>query len=209
MRLILILIFIPSVSIAKLKVAVLDTGVDTEITNAPLCSKASPDSSNIKHGTSIVDLIAKNAGKADYCIESYRIYTNKWDKKAYFNVLRYLLKNPPDIINLSIQGTGESPTETKLIKQLLNKGVTILVAAGNYGEVLSKKSCNVYPACADNRIIVVGTYSPSSDKGDRINILTHKDSGCVGAYCLSGTSQATAIETGRFIHFLSTKENAK
>jgi subtilisin family serine protease len=190
---------------AQLRVAVVDTGVDTGLTDAPLCRPALKDSSNIKHGTSVVDLIAKNAGTADYCIESFRVFDPEINMVRYLSILSYLVTNPPDVLNLSMQGSAYSPIEAELIKELLDKGVTVLAAAGNRRQSVSSEACNVYPACDDPRIIIVGTYDKDSGSGDRVNIKTHQNMGCIGNYCLRGTSQATAIETGRFIHFLKEK----
>jgi Subtilase family len=207
MRLIVLLLFIPSICLAKLRVAIIDSGINTRLIQAPLCHPI--QSSDDRHGTSVVDLIIKNAGNSDYCIEPYKVLAPKFDSKLYIWTLMYLVKHPPDILNLSLQGYIFSSIETELIKKLLDKGVIILAAAGNYSKSVSQIKCEVYPACDDPRIIVVGTYDNSSGHGDRVSIKTHENKDCIGNYCMSGTSQATAIETGRFIHFLHVMGNDK
>jgi len=206
MRLVILILLISSISSAQLRVAVIDSGTDMELVDAPFCEIPLPDASNIKHGTSIVDLIAKNAGDADYCIYSFRIAEPRFNLKKYLNTLKYLTKIHVDVLNLSIEGTIYSKTEAILIKQLLNQGVTIIAAAGNDGIKLTKHNCKIYPACIDPRIVVVGSYNKFSNTGDRIDIKTNRDHGCVGGICLTGTSQATAVETGRFIEFLDKHE---
>jgi Subtilase family len=201
-RLFILLLAIPCIASARLRVAVIDSGVDTTLTDAPLCRPVNPIAAVNKHGTTVVSLIAKNAGQADYCIESYRILTPKFNPNAYMWTLKHLVDNPPDVLNLSIEGSQYMVAEALLIKKLLDEGVIIIAAAGNHAQIMNKESCNTYPACDDPRIVVVGTDKPSSNRGDRINIKAHYDKGCIGKYCMSGTSQATAIETGRFIHFL-------
>lgn len=189
----------------QLIVAVVDTGFDKELSNAPLCSDSNPlpDRNKSKHGTNVVDLISQNAGQSDYCIYPFSVYVPEFNMEAYLSVLTLLTHMHIDVLNLSMQGSEYSFEEAKLLKVLLDQGVTIFAAAGNRNQKITKTSCHVYPVCDDIRIVAIGTYSEYSATGNRINILTSRDTGCVGDYCLTGTSQATAIETGRFIHYLN------
>lgn len=208
MRLILFLLFISTDAFAQLKIAVIDSGTDVNIASGPFCNKPESDLSEVKHGTSISDLISKNAGDADFCLYSLRAYSQGiiapyFDYKKYIRYLKLLTKMHIDILNLSIEGTIYDKTEAHLIKQLLDSGVIIIVAAGNDNKQLEYKDCTVYPACDDPRIVVVSTNIKSSNYGGRIDITTHRNSWNHGSISLTGTSQATAIETGRFIHFLN------
>jgi subtilisin family serine protease len=192
-----------------IRIAVLDTGFDRNLSSAKLCPDASPlpDSNNNKHGTIVADLIARFAGDADYCIYPIRVIDDgeNDDIDEVVMALRVLKVLHIDVLNLSVEGIRYSKAEKNAIKMLLDSGIVVFAAAGNHKNYLGKYSCKVYPACDDPRIVVVGTYSKYSSYGPRVNIKTRRDAGCVGIsseYCLSGTSQATAIETGRFIYYL-------
>ena len=70
----------------------------------------------------------------------------------------------------------------------------------SYGEVLNRIDFDFH--------LNLGSVGNNVDLSSRkvitnkVNIKTHKDKGCIDKYCLTGTSQATAIETGRFLKFL-------
>lgn len=197
--------FLTSISIianAQIRVAVLDTGFDRTLTNAPLCySNVSPDTNSLKHGTNVADLIYRNAGETGYCIIPIRVMSPEFNLSDYIDALSLLAVLNIDVLNLSISGNEFHPIEVKLIKDLLDKGVTVLAAAGNTHHNLSIK-CDIYPACDDPRIIIVSNYNPESGYGKPVKLKIHEDTHCLGDKCLQGTSQSTAIETGRFIKFL-------
>lgn len=77
----LIFLLIPSVSYAKIKIAVLDSGIKTnKISDSKLCSpvKNFTDETSddyIGHGTNVVGIIIKEAPKdLDYCITMYKAF---------------------------------------------------------------------------------------------------------------------------------------
>jgi hypothetical protein len=192
-----------------LVVAVVDSGNDMNYSKAPMCDIADIgyDLTNVKHGTNVVELIRQAAGDEGYCIIPFPVvsYNELIGMTRYESVLTALTYMKIDIVNLSVQGRKYSEIEQLAIKKLLDKGVAVIASAGNSHEELSKESCKVYPACSDPRVVVVGSYDASSNYGDRINIKSHTSIGCAGGYCLSGTSQATAIETGKYLKFLMEK----
>lgn len=190
-----------------IRIAVLDTGFDRNLSSAKLCDDApySPDKSYSKHGTIVADLIAKNAKDSDYCLYPMRIFkpNGKLDFIEYSYALAQLVMIDVDVVNLSIEGTTYSKAEATVMRIVINDGTIVFAAAGNHKKYLGKYSCKVYPACDDPRIVVVGTYDSNSGYGPKVSIKTNRNAGCVKQYCLSGTSQATAIETGRFVHYLN------
>ena len=199
---ILLIILQANFALAKIRVAVLDTGVSKSYTSAPLCVEALPDSSDNKHGTSVIELINQNAGNVNYCVYSLKIFDKKFNHKTYLMVLKLLINLHVDVINMSFTGLGYDAEEAKLIKKLLDQGTTIFAAAGNNSDELSNDYCNIYPACIDPRIVIVGSESYSSGYGNRVRIKSKYDSIKIAGKLIKGTSQATAIETGRFVKFL-------
>lgn len=205
MKSLISILLLSSICHAKtIRVAVLDTGFDKSTSSAPLCpdAKPFPDSSPIKHGTNVIDLIRQNAGNSNYCVLPIRVFNPDFDEKTYLNTLKSLSGLHIDILNLSMAGYTPIKNEEKYLKILLDQGVVIFAAAGNNKNHLGK-TCHVYPACADKRITIIGDYDSDSGYGPRIVIKTHRSVGCIGKACLRGTSQATAIETGRYVNRLS------
>jgi hypothetical protein len=192
-----------------MRIAVFDTGFDRSLSHAPLCPDATPlqDSAANRHGTNVADLIAQNAGKGDYCLLPFSIFVPDYNRDGYVGLLHLVAKMHVDVINMSFAGQGYDADEAAALKVLLDQGVIIMAAAGNVHSHLNFSDCRIYPACDDRRIVVVGTYSGLSGFGDRISMKTRRDSGCIGdsSHCLTGTSQATAIETGRFVRRLLDK----
>lgn len=179
-----------------LRIAVIDTGLDTSST-VRLCNDVIHpfDSSPISHGTAVVDLIKSNAGNTDYCIYPIKVFTPKFNPKLYFKGLKIVRDGHFDILNLSLGGYKYSKAETRLISQILDKGVIIFAASGNENKNLDE-NCSYFPACADPRVVIVGSTDRPSGHGKVVKL---KNS--------DYTSYATAKETGRLINFISKHEN--
>src|SRR5271169_3974173 len=155
MRLISLIFLLPSIANAQLRVAILDTGFDRSLSNAPLCyGRAAEDTHHLKHGTNVADLIYINAGDTGYCLIPIRVVSPELTLADYFEALYLLSKQKIDVLNLSLSGNEYYPTEVRLLKVLLDQGVTIFAAAGNTHHDLTKK-CDIYPARDDPRIIIV------------------------------------------------------
>lgn len=187
-------------------VVVMDTGLSAPI-DGPLCAPAQPDLSEIKHGSNVAGLIAQEAGgQAGYCLLILRVFTLdekgslQFDTQAYLEALHKLTFNPPAIINLSFGGPTTLPLERILIASLLKKGTIIVAAAGNDGRRLVP--CYYLPACLDPRIVVVGSTSPASNWGPAVDVVVNGTQRTAAGTTLSGTSQATAVFTGRLLRRL-------
>jgi len=148
--------------------------------------------------------------KADYCqiILKYFDPKHKDPLKAELQALRYAIDMKVDYINFSGGGVDFSHKENLLIKEALKKGIKIIVAAGNNGTNLSKLP--FYPAILDNRLYVVGNLSNNNVKALSSNYGPYVNSWEKGVDSISygnltmpvkmsGTSQATAIKTGKLI----------
>jgi subtilisin family serine protease len=180
------------------------------------------------HGTHISGLIQQSAisgnvvsaselnktldTKANYC----QVILKYYDPTAKFNnnlkneidALQYAINIKVDMINFSGGGEEFSKEEQVLIKKALDMGIKIVVAAGNEKSDITKKP--FYPACDDPRLTIVGNMGrnkqrlPSSNYGDKVNTwevgedvyssLPH------GSGVMTGTSQSTAIKSGKMIH---------
>jgi major intracellular serine protease len=163
------------------------------------------------HGTHVAGIIEKNAGKSNYCIVSVKFWspgTNENSTKAMIDSIQYAINIKVDAINISAGGLNSSEEEKAVIKSAIDKGITIFAAAGNEASNLDLK-CNYFPACYDDRIISVGNLRPDltinsvSNFGNfvkRWEIGTDIESTVpTGLMTMSGTSQATAVISGKFI----------
>ena len=201
---------------SKVVIAVIDTGFDyTYKKDVKLCKTGhksfvpgieSTDDDH-GHGTHIAGLIAKNA-KTDYCLMILKYYSPK--VRGSNNLLqtiqafRWAIDNDVDMINYSGGGLEPSETEKELILEALDKNIVIVAAAGNEGSDFRKQG--FYPAMYDKRIIVVGNLAmkkgkviraPSSNYGDEVDVQVFGTNVESLNGKMTGTSQATAIVTGR------------
>jgi hypothetical protein len=222
---ILIFVFISISAFAKepLRVAVLDSGLDLkdERFQSVLCKEGHKDFTGTGiedtngHGTHIAGLIKQYAKDASYCLVIVKYFddkltTSKERTDAYKNSLDYLAKNPPDLLNVSGGGKEGMESEYLFFK---NIAYTAFVAIGNDNTDLNK-SCNYYPACYKKYeslpyIHAVGSEcnhikSSFSNYGE---FITDWECGeavlstaIKGMDRMSGTSQATAIATGKYLY---------
>jgi len=208
-----------SVASATIKIAVIDTGFDFNYPrHVKLCQAGHKDFTNTTvqdfngHGTHISGLIADYSGNVDYCIVILKYYlfgaTGKENLRRSIEALEYALYQNVNVINYSGGGNGVSDKECGLVKLALDKGIHLVMAAGNEYSDLYREP--YYPAMCDSRIIVVGSVDitgkrvVSSNYGKAVDftemglevksILPYNKTGH-----LTGTSQATAIRTGKLV----------
>ena len=120
-----------------------------------------------------------------------------------------------DVINISGGGTTPIAAERKAIKQALASGIKIVAAAGNESSNMKYKP--YYPAMYFPEIIVVASVNSKGMLLDTSNYskkwIDYKELGYqqVGSYGqpLTGTSQATAIRTGKEISKMYTENIIK
>lgn len=207
---------LPALSGQKpIKVAVLDTGFDMSYRFfANLCPGEHKDftgtglNDTYDHGTNVTGVIVGHAGKStEYCIVIIKVYDNKSEQK-YTEGLRYAYTIGADIINISGGGPDQIIFEKLIINKILDKGITVIAAAGNERKDLDQ-SCNYYPACYDHRIIVVGADAYYSNKGRIVDIIESGERMLGFGRLMRGTSQATAVVTGKMIKLLVSRRNKK
>jgi|SRR5581483_151382 len=201
----------PSVTV----VAVIDTGISPN-TPVKVCPHGSfnfiNDTADVTdyhgHGTNVSGLIDQSAHDKNYCQMILKYYsdtaTGKVNEQRMIRALQAAVNAKADYINISGGGPEPDPTERALVEKALDNGTVIVAAAGNEGVSLDKK-CNYYPACYDKRIIVVGNLglnghrAPSSNWGKIVKHFIVGENRCALGICSTGTSQATAIVTGRLV----------
>lgn len=215
------LLFSISVQAKPLKVAVIDTGIEAKFLNTSnLCLTGHKSfygidgveslEDDIGHGTNVIGLINKYAKNANYCIVVIK-FTKQGAPPSdsiptFKKALLYAESIKPDIINISVSGRGVADGEAAIIKRLLDRGVKIVVAAGNHAANMDK-DCNYYPACYDERMWVISSNDlDQTNKGDIVDAYLSGKHKKANGHKMSGSSQSTAIFTGKLIKNLS---NAK
>jgi subtilisin family serine protease len=207
----------------KARVVVIDTGLDIndERFKGLLCPEIGKDytgdglNDNMGHGTHIVGLIKKYAKNANYCLIILKYYNSELDSsKKASNSLISLYNDLPsfnaDVVNYSGGGPDFIEIESIVGKQLNN--TKFFVAAGNQNQNIDIE--HYYPASLGfPNVIPVGALN-GNEKADfsswGINVIWEQGVNILstypfkiyssGAAYMSGTSQATAITTGKFLH---------
>lgn len=222
MKLLVTFLLLPMLSYAKqIRVVVMDSGYYVNARTFKSCDNGIYDRNitqdktmedNTPHGQNIVHIIAKDLEKVDYCVIFIKIFSEEFpfDYAKYKQMLVYIKDLNPDIINMSIQGTHVDVIEIIAMNELLKQGINIVASAGNFGKNLDK-NCNIYPACVDRRIQVVGSINPKgkrskfSNYGKYVKFWEMGEYINAGGITQKGTSQAAALRTNRLIKELNNK----
>lgn len=149
-----------SLSLAPIKVAVIDTGYKEDV--APyLCKDVKSKDftgegiyDTVNHGNIVSKIILANSkGKA--CIVMLKVFNSnqKLDYNKYNQALQYLANHRVDIINISMDGIEPLDFEKKQLDFQVNRGVKVIASAGNSGMNLDNE-CLSFPACNGNAIVV-------------------------------------------------------
>lgn len=185
------------------------------------------------HGTHVAGLIHQNATNfqltspsqidkfiktsASYCQVIIKFYDGRSSSNSgteEMKAIQHAIDLKVDVINISAGGTEYSTLENIFIKRALDAGITVVTAAGNNGVDLAKKP--YYPASLDDRLIVVGNIDLNNHRVTSSNYGTKVKYWEVGYFVTSlrnnkelllmnGTSQATAVKTGKIIKNLLSK----
>ncbi len=211
-------------SAKTLKVAIIDTGLDINDYrfSGHVCPKGNKDFTGSglvdtnSHGTHVAGLIQHFAGPGDYCFLIYKFYLESnpgsISSKHMVEAIQEAINNGASIVNISGGGAEFKEEEFLLIKN--NPQVTFVVAAGNEGQSLDAPGNEFYPASynLENEIVVGGVdvngvRVPSSNYGKKVvnqelgeNVLSYLPENKIGPK--TGTSQATAIRTGKLIRII-------
>lgn len=214
----LFLLFSPITYAKLIKVAVLDSGINWNNNNISLCEYGHKDftgmglEDNMFHGQNISHLIDREAKYANYCQIIIKVFDSQTPDKTGDKIVRALKHTKTlniDLLNVSFSGIGQLIPEKVIILDMLMSNVFIFAAAGNDKMDFTKK-CNSYPACYDSRIFVVGNIQengikhPTSNYGPQVDFYEIGVNQKAGGVTLTGSSQSTAIATGKFIKMLDT-----
>lgn len=218
-----ILLFLTFITKADpIRVAIIDTGIKREyLAKYKLCKKGHKDFTGTGlqdfhgHGTNVAGIINRYA-EGNYCLVILK-YTNGTNNpnimSNFLKALAHAVINNYDIVSISSGGPKPDVTEKEIIQVGLKKKMVFIVAAGNESTNLDK-TCNYFPACYFKNVIVVGN-------GDGKNVFTRSNYGSIvdlwedgrnvtaGGITMSGTSQSTAIVTGKFITIVTRGISAK
>lgn len=197
----------------RIKVVVIDTGLKDEYrSKSHLCPGEHKDFTGTGlndtqgHGTNVVGLIVENASQNNYCIVIVKAYSN--DKEYLNDALEYAIKIDADVINLSSGGVRSNLREHIAIAKIVEANIVLIAAAGNNRTNLNN-GCNFYPACYDPRITVVGSNAKTSNYGSVVDVVIPGDHQTAFGVTMSGSSQSTAIFTGRFLKGVAEKQKAR
>lgn len=210
-----------------IKVAILDSGLDLKDQRFQdvLCNEGHYDATGYGiadaegHGTHIAGIIKEYAKDSAYCLIIVKYYdprlvTNTSRMMAYGKGLAYISKIKPDVVNISGGGNSFWEDEHSIISWA---DYTIFAAVGNDDANLDKH-CNYYPACYRQwesipYLHAVASYcdNKKSSFSNYGTIVTDKECGAGVKSTLpnnkmgymGGTSQATAIATGKYVYMLT------
>lgn len=248
-RLIILALIISSMNISaksQIRVAVIDTGIDTiavEKYRDALCDSGHKDFTGEGiydfngHGTNVSGLIHKYARGSNYCQVIIKVFplrpaTPEERIKMFLDAVNYAIDIGVNIINISSGGYESMETEYNAFMRAAKNKVLVVAAAGNEGQRLGEKYCETidvptkkknhtvtitvcrraqfYPAMyKSNWILSVGNKMrnnkrhPSSNYGKYVEVWENGVN-AVGLYGppMTGTSQATAITTGKIVRWL-------
>lgn len=196
-------------------VAVVDTGISLkDARRLKLCRDVESKDftgttleDNHGHGRNVTNIIRDTLKGLDYCLVIVKVINvnHVIDIESYFEALKYIAQQPSiEVVNFSIEGTIVYSQEIQWVKTMLDNGKVVIAAAGNGKKELQYK-CEIYPACIDDRIVVVGCLKIDgkmcdlSNFGSRVDVWRLGDNVSAGGISMTGTSQATARETGLFV----------
>lgn len=193
-------------------VAIIDTGIGVELARAYMCEDGHLDLTGKGlndvngHGTNIAGILAKNLNTKTHCLQIIKWFhdtktmakersTSSGISKLMTSSLRQALKYNAKYVNMSLSGDTYSDEERIYLRQLLNSGATIAVAAGNNGIVLDE-FCSIYPACYpiyDSKFVVVGNKGNPTSNVAKFLVMENGNNVEGFGITLTGTSQATAV----------------
>jgi len=198
---------------ARQTVVLVDTGYPESPPKGAMCRSGHRDfteqgiKDEIGHSTALAKIIAEQIDIKSQCILIVKWFHSDAHWMSTFNknpgtqskylgdVMNYAAnaKNAR-VINLSAAGVSQSAQELAGVRLALDKGIKVVVAAGNIGQSLTKE-CDIFPACYPvnhKSFYVVGVFSDYSNYGGPVNYIALQSS--LGG--LKGTSYAAAHLSG-------------
>lgn len=197
---------------APFTVAVIDTGYNIGRYGLPLCTHIQSydaitgqygvPKDKEGHGTRMANIIRQHAGEEGYCFVIVKWTDSKesveQERANALKAIKYLSDKKIDMISYSSSGDLYDLREQFYFKYMLNKGTIINVAAGNDHKYVTQNN-PIYPGYYDQRINIVGSSTGVySNYGPIVTVYEDGGNGCT-VRCSQGTSEATAVHTGKMI----------
>ena len=172
---------------------------------------------NQGHGTNIVGLIQQFAkSEVGYCFVIIKYYSQFQSdhENQVSSVLAFkkAYEMKVNIINYSGGGPNQNQQERKWIGKFLTRGGVLFAAAGNDHLDLDVVGNEFYPAMYYNKVIAVGNksadgqISKSSNYGNAVKWWEVGERQTAFGVTMSGTSQATAVATGKRVSEMLTEK---
>jgi hypothetical protein len=202
----------------RTRIALLDTGYPRPYHLAPvkdyLCEDKHVDLTNTfleddnGHSTNLIYILSKHINPKKACITVIKTYSYAARKTTYAQGIDYAMDIGAKYINMSAGGTSKMEDERREISLALLKGIHFITVSGNNGVDLGL-FCDYYPACYAFKspfFHVVGNLLDQRTRAHTSNYggpVTNWEIGtghceCPGL-CMSGTSQAAAVFTGKLV----------
>jgi major intracellular serine protease len=161
------------------------------------------------HGTNVAGIIQRYADKSDarYCLVIIKFFKSgdlKFGVNARASVdsIKFATNIHVDYINYSGGGEDYLPNEELAVKKFISQGGKFIAAAGNEGEDIDES--HYYPAYYDD-VVAVGSlnkdkeHSRTSNFGESVEAWEIGENITAYGITMTGTSQATAVHTGKMI----------
>lgn len=210
---------VKSVNAKTVKVAVLDTGIDSshEIFNKVqigagwnVIDDTKDVDDDVGHGTHVSGIIASNS--ANITIVPYKVASLTDGRLSHvLKALNKAMGEDVDIINLSFGFESDSKALRKVLSAIEQRGIIVVAASGNKGS-----SAQYYPASYSDVISVASVDGlnhklSKSDYGDWVDVAAYgyrvRSAIPNNLYArMSGTSQATAFVTAKLVEYARKKE---
>jgi subtilisin family serine protease len=171
------------------------------------------------HGTHIAGIIASQLPrKSNYCFLIMKVFHTSGDSD-FKKPLKDALDQGANFINISGGGASFIKEECEILEKVSQNGIVVFTAAGNHAGKLNDNNRFFPASCPKSKVnphIVVGSADSKgnihefSNTGSLIDEFHNgKDVWAVGMY-MSGTSQATAVATGKAVKkYLERKNNVE
>jgi hypothetical protein len=212
-------LLICNIVLARIEVAVIDTGIDVSKLNPQYLCAPPRDFTEGNyhdyngHGTNVIGLIIKGLTPKQVCIHSLKFYHTSMNAVHYYSAIKYLNTMTVDVVNLSLNGNMYYKKEYQVIDSLLKRGTEVFSSAGNDGKEFTREVCEAFPACYVFNLpklrVVSDPNAVFSNKGPFVNTYALGVDQCALGICKSGTSQATANATNRRVKELLVEKAKK
>lgn len=209
-------LFSASVNARQIRIGVIDSGIsyvapylhickdgmyDLSVTKPGIDYKTARTTDELGHGSNVSYIIADHLKDVDYCMVIIKIYGDHGTGTSFYaHFAAYLLAATLDldIVNYSSGGYRYSATEHMLISLLQKHGTKFVTAAGN--DNLNVDRADMFYPCGYKDVICVGNLDHGrkhnqSNFGKTVTVWQEGTNVSAGGYTMSGTSQATAVET--------------